>query len=99
MADAASSAASVSGPDRPRRVAVHDAGAPATGCPHAEEVTPPAAAKAIRDQGSGRRVSTVLVGRVGWLELALIGGLALAPIVVTLAVALWVRLTRSAGAE
>jgi hypothetical protein len=44
-------------------------------------------------------VSTVLVGRVGWLELALIGGLALAPVVVTLAVALWMRLTRSAGAE
>lgn len=39
----------------------------------------------------------LFVGRVGWLEVALIAGLALAPVLVTLAVALWVRLTRSAG--
>lgn len=37
------------------------------------------------------------VGRVGWLEVALIAALALAPVAITLAVALWARLRRNAG--
>jgi hypothetical protein len=42
-------------------------------------------------------VPALAIGRVGWLEVALIAGVALAPVAITVAVALWARLRRRAG--